>query len=61
MSLPPETTKTIHVPCPRCERRDATHIVIASETVLTLKCATCVHMWSIELTSLPESVRSKIA
>ena len=54
-------TKDVTIRCPRlsCDSEYA-GIRIASATVLTLRCAKCRHMWSVEIAILPQAARTKL-
>ena len=41
--------------CPTCGR-DGARVYIASQTVLTVRCAHCTHVWCVDMKLLPDSV-----
>ena len=45
--------------CPTCSHERA-QLYIASNTVLTVRCARCMHIWCVDLTTLPGAMHQRV-
>ena len=45
--------------CPTCGQ-DGARVYIVSQTVLTVRCAHCTHVWCVDMKLLPDSVRESL-
>ena len=58
MSL--DQSRGLPLGCPRCNHGVA-QLYIASATILTVTCGRCRHAWSIEIDTLPRTLRALVA
>ncbi len=55
----PNGATTLLFPCPKCTGQEALTLV-RSETVVTVRCISCAHLWSAEIATLPDTARRQL-
>ena len=60
MSHDNDVPNDLAIRCPHCGH-DLARLLVNSYSVVTLTCATCSHRWSVEISSLPDSLREQLS